>query len=263
MTESNPIRQQKQFKILLIGDNCIDEYKYGNVTRISPEAPVPVFVPDTHIVKEGMAGNVKNNLEALGCAVTLISNTNSEGKITKKIRYIDNRSKQHIIRIDEDRKTQPVEVGFISFEELNSYDAVVISDYDKGVVSYDLVKWLRNEFSGDIFADTKKTDLERFNGCYVKINRLERSLARTLPSDKWLVVTHGADGAVWCGQAITSDTPETVTDVCGAGDTFLSALVYKFLENKQMIEAIKFANKAAAITVQHIGVYSPTLGEIQ
>ena len=51
-------------------------------------------------------------------------------------------------------------------------------------------------------------------------------------------------------------------DTCGAGDTFLAALCYGFLTSNDMIEAIKFANKAAAITVQHSGVYSPTLEQI-
>jgi len=54
-----------------------------------------------------------------------------------------------------------------------------------------------------------------------------------------------------------------VTDVCGAGDTFLAALVYKFLETKHMPDAIKFANQAAAVTVQHVGVYAPRLEEIK
>jgi len=51
MTELNPTQQQKQYKILLIGDNCTDVYQYGTVDRISPEAPVPVFVPKYDIMK--------------------------------------------------------------------------------------------------------------------------------------------------------------------------------------------------------------------
>jgi sugar/nucleoside kinase (ribokinase family) len=54
-----------------------------------------------------------------------------------------------------------------------------------------------------------------------------------------------------------------VTDVCGAGDTFLAALAYQFLVTNSMPDAVKFANKAAAITVQHVGVYAPRLEEIK
>ena len=54
-----------------------------------------------------------------------------------------------------------------------------------------------------------------------------------------------------------------VTDVCGAGDTFLAALAYKFLETTDMREAVKFAIKASSITVQHVGVYAPRLDQIK
>lgn len=263
MTELATTQQQKQFKILLIGDICIDEYQYGTVTRISPEAPVPVFVPDTHIVKEGMAGNVKNNLEALGCKVLLKTNTDSQGKISKKVRYIDKKSKQHIIRIDEDRRCPPLDREFMSSEELDQFDAIVISDYDKGAVSYELVESIIKKTNTPIFIDTKKTDLAAFNGCYVKINKLERQLAKTLPDNKFLIVTHGDNGVVYDQEHFHGIPAGDVTDVCGAGDTFLSALTYKFVETNNIREAIKFANKAAAITVQHIGVYAPMLGEIE
>jgi len=262
MTESVNTQQQTQFNILVIGDICIDEYHYGSVTRISPEAPVPVFQPTTNLVKEGMADNVRRNLEALRCKVKRVSNTDSNGKITKKMRYIDEKSKQHIIRIDEDRMVPAIPTMFITKQELDEYDAVVISDYNKGVVTYELVEWLRKEYQGPIFIDTKKTDLARFNGCYVKINKLERSLAETLPNSEWLIVTHGEKGAMYNGQRFDLRRAENVIDVCGAGDTFLSALTYKFIETQNIQDAIVFANKAAAITVQHIGVYSPMLGEI-
>ena len=67
MTEQNT-QQQKSFKILLIGDACNDTYTYGYVNRISPEAPVPVFEPHYTIHHDGMAGNVRKNLECLSFA---------------------------------------------------------------------------------------------------------------------------------------------------------------------------------------------------
>lgn len=254
-------QQQKQYKILLIGDICIDEYHYGTVSRISPEAPVPVFEPDGYLVKDGMAGNVRKNLENLGCEVSLQTNSDSQGKVSKKTRYIDKKSKQHIIRIDEDRKVQPLEVGFIN--DLRIYDAIVVSDYNKGVVSYELIEWLRKEYSGPIFVDTKKTNLVRFNGCYIKINHLEKTLAQTLPDPEWLITTLGDKGAVYDNEYYRLDGIEDVIDVCGAGDTFLAALTYKFVETNNIREAIKFANKAATVTVQHLGVYAPVIGEIK
>jgi sugar/nucleoside kinase (ribokinase family) len=68
---------------------------------------------------------------------------------------------------------------------------------------------------------------------------------------------------VWNGWVYSAEIVGDVTDVCGAGDTFLAALAYKFLETGNMGDAVKFANKASAVTVQHIGVYAPRLEEIK
>jgi bifunctional ADP-heptose synthase (sugar kinase/adenylyltransferase) len=248
-------QQQKQFNILLIGDACEDTYTYGYVDRISPEAPVPVFEPHSTIHKDGMAGNVCKNLEALGCTVNFL-----HGAVSKKNRLIDHRTKQQILRIDHDAKSQP-----ITFETAIPpvYDAVVVSDYNKGTVGYELIEDLVKEVNVPIFVDTKKTDLARLAGCYVKINALEKSRATSLPKIDHLIVTQGYHGATWNGWGFPAEIVGEVTDVCGAGDTFLAALAYQFLITNSMSDAVKFANKAAAITVQHVGVYAPRLEEIK
>lgn len=251
------IPAQKRFKILLIGDNCKDTYVYGNVNRLSPEAPVPVFQPNSEVVLDGMAGNVCKNLEALHCEVKFY-----HSEISEKKRLIDQRSKQHLIRIDNDAKCTPILGAFIETAELNTYQAVVISDYNKGTVPTSLIEWLRKEYNGPIFLDTKKTDLQRFNGCYIKINQLEKSLAKTLPDDEWLIVTKGEKGAEYLGHTIAPDISDDVIDVCGAGDTFLAALVYRYLDTKDIRKSIIFANKAAGITVQHVGVHAPKLEDL-
>jgi bifunctional ADP-heptose synthase (sugar kinase/adenylyltransferase) len=245
---------QKQYNILLIGDACQDTYVYGNVNRISPEAPVPVFEPRRVDVKEGMAGNVAKNLEALGCTVNFL-----HGSVSNKQRLIDERSKQQLIRIDQDAISEP-----IVFETAlpGAYDAIVISDYNKGTVSVELVQELRNEFKGPIFVDTKKQDLSKFCGCFVKINALEYSRATSLPAPTDLIVTQGEQGVLYCNETIPA-MPVGITDVTGAGDTFLSALTYQYLKTSNIKQAIEFANRAASVTVQHVGVYAPTIEEIQ
>jgi D-beta-D-heptose 7-phosphate kinase/D-beta-D-heptose 1-phosphate adenosyltransferase len=255
MTESATIQQQTQFNILLIGDNCNDIYTYGYVNRISPEAPVPVFEPHYTIHKDGMAGNVCKNLEALGCTVNFL-----HGKSSEKNRLIDARTKQQLLRMDKDVASDP-----ITFETAipPGYDAIVISDYNKGTVTYELIEELVREVTVPIFVDTKKTDLARLAGCYVKINALEKSRATSLPNPEHLIVTHGGDGAEWNGWVYAAEIVGDVTDVCGAGDTFLAALAYKFLETNNIRDAVKFANKAASITVQHVGVYAPRPEEIK
>jgi len=248
------IQQQKKFNILLVGDDCVDCYQYGTIDRISPEAPVPVFKFSHEETRPGMAGNVNANLEALGCNVKFFT----DGLPSTKTRLIDSRSKQHIVRIDNDIQVQGLAVGFA--DNINGYDAVVVSDYNKGVVSYELIEWLVKEFRGPVFVDTKKTELARLEGCIVKINALEYSLLKSECTD--LIVTSGKEGARYEGQYWKAPQVE-VADVCGAGDTFLAALVVEFLNTNSIVDGIEFANKAAAITVQHIGVYAPTLKEIQ
>jgi D-beta-D-heptose 7-phosphate kinase/D-beta-D-heptose 1-phosphate adenosyltransferase len=242
---------QKKLNILLIGDDCLDVYQYGTVDRISPEAPVPVFKYSYEEAKPGMAGNVLKNLEALGCTVNYLHTETST-----KTRLIDIRSKQQIVRIDNDVDCTPIEFA-TAIPPV--YDAIIISDYNKGTVSYELIEELRREFTGPIFVDTKKTDLARLEGCTIKINQLEYSRVTSKCSD--LIVTQGDKGAMWNNIHFTAKRVE-VADVCGAGDTFLSALAYNYLLDNSMPIAINFAIRASAITVQHIGNYAPDLKEI-
>ena len=252
MTELNPTQQQTLFKILLVGDNCIDVYQYGTIDRLSPEAPVPVFVPTYKEEREGMAGNVAKNLEALGCEVNYLF-----GETSVKTRLIDERSRQQIVRIDNDVVSTP-----ITFDTAipNVYDAIVVSDYNKGTVSYELIEELI-ALSIPIFIDTKKTDLERMQGAWVKINELEYSKIKSECSG--LIVTRGSRGASAIHHEIDVAAPSVeVVDVTGAGDTFLAALTYQYLDTGDIEQAIRFANQASAVTVQHLGVYAPTLKEM-
>ena len=253
MTESVTTQQQTSYNVLLIGDDCLDVYQYGTVDRISPEAPVPIFKYAYKEERGGMARNVKANLEELGCKVDYLS-----GRTSVKTRLIDLRSRQHILRIDDDKHSESIE-----FETAipSVYDAIVISDYEKGTISYEMVEELIAEVKCPVFIDTKKTDLERFQGAWVKVNELEYSKIKSEPSG--LIVTLGAKGARVVHHDIELPAvPVEVVDVCGAGDTFLAALAYEYLNTKNIEQAVKFAIRASSITVQRNGVYAPTLKEI-
>ena len=257
MTELMTTQQPTSFNVLLIGDSCVDEYKIGTVDRLSPEAPVPVVkIVDSYSLP-GMAANVNLNLKNLGIYADFV--TNNEQII--KTRYIDKRSGQHLIRVDND-----VEVCQWSTRlpfPLHGYDAIVISDYDKGFLTYDLIRYIVEMSTGPVFIDTKKKDLEFFgesDRVYVKINDLESRLATSKPTN--LIVTSGADGASYNGKTFPTKQVE-VTDVCGCGDTFLAALSAQFLFTKDIEKAIIFANIAAGITVQHRGNYAPSYDEIR
>ena len=239
------------FKILLCGDDCVDVYQYGHVERLSPEAPVPIVKLDHYKKIAGMAGNVKRNLQALNC---LVDYKHTDTNV--KTRMLDIKSYQHMLRIDDDKDCKPLTADF----DLSVYDAVVISDYCKGTITYEFVEEIRRKFTGPIFVDTKKKDLKRFEGCFVKINDFEFSTVTSAPTD--LIVTRGADGCTFRDQTYPTEEVEVV-DVCGAGDTFLATLCYFYLKTQNIESAIMAANRAAAVTVKHLGVYAPTLNEFE
>lgn len=243
--------QRKQLNVILIGDSCIDEYHYGSVDRLSPEAPVPIFVSKRVETKRGMAANVEENLKRLGVHVQSYFGADSI-----KTRMIDEKSKQHILRIDKDAKCEALDFKNIHFDTV--VDAFIVSDYNKGFVSYELIENLIS-LGKPVFIDTKKTDLKRFEGAFVKINSLEFASAKSLPNNT--IVTMGEHGAMWDQR--TYDAPKVeIADVCGAGDTFLASFAYKYLQTSNIDSSIAFAIKAASVTVQRIGVYAPTLEEI-
>lgn len=256
------IQRQESFNVLLLGDSCIDEYKIGTVDRLSPEAPVPVIkITETETVP-GMASNVKLNLENIGVFVDFVTNQET----IYKTRYIDKRSGQHMLRVD----TEP---DLVPWKEntpfpISDYDAVVISDYNKGFLTYENIEQIIKQTRGPVFIDTKKQDLSRFSAehVYVKINELEYKARWSVPKN--LIVTLGDKGAM-----LKTINPRTetlyptksvdVVDVCGCGDTFLAALTAEYLYTKNIEQSILFANAAAGVTVQHRGNYSPSYDEIR
>lgn len=243
-------QQPKSLKVMLIGDSCVDEYHYGTIDRLSPEAPVPVFVKQREEIKQGMAANVANNLEKLGINVVKYL-----GLPSKKIRMIDLKSQQHVLRVDQDIQSQSLS---INTEFDFAVDAIVISDYDKGFVSYQLIEHCIKT-ALPVFVDTKKTDLAKFAGAFVKINNSEFQKIKSTVEN--LIVTLGERGVQYQGKIYPAPRVE-ITDVCGAGDTFLAALCYQYLQTQDIDRAIEFAVRAAAVTVKHIGVYAPSLKEI-
>jgi D-beta-D-heptose 7-phosphate kinase/D-beta-D-heptose 1-phosphate adenosyltransferase len=212
---------------------------------------VPIFKFIKQETKSGMAGNVFNNLTVLDCDVDFMFN-----ELSTKTRLIDLKSKQQIVRIDDDKISTPVNVDI---SNLNCYDAIVISDYNKGTVDSNTIKTVVDNAVVPIFIDTKKTDLSVVGSAWVKINSVESEKLKISCNN--IIVTLGGEGAEYKNKIYPAPSVE-VSDVCGAGDTFLAALVVEFLKSKNIESAIKFANRAAAVTVQHIGVYAPTLKEI-
>ena len=240
-------------KILVIGDSCTDVFVYGQIDRLCPEAPVPIFQPVSQKENGGMARNVKNNLVALGADVHIISNDNG----MKKVRYVDTNSNQMIMRLDENDVCGRIEnLRDMSFSD---YDAIVISDYNKGFLHVDDIQYICEKYE-DVFIDTKKEiDDWIMNVKYIKINSIEynNNVKYIKRNDNWLndklIVTRGKYGCEFNGNIFDVENVP-IKDVSGAGDTFLSALVVEYIKSQDIIKSIRFAQKCTTMVVQKQGV---------
>ena len=230
-------------KVLLIGDSCEDRYFYGDVKRLSPEAPVPILEYKRGVTSEGMVKNVYNNLKAFGIEIDLL--TNEEEVI--KTRFIDEKSNYQILRSDEEPEIKP----FSHQLPKNNYDALVISDYDKGFITQEKLFEISNSFVGPVFIDTKKTCIPE--NAFIKINESEfKKVTHFIPDN--MIITKGGEGTEYQGKLYPAEKVK-VFDVVGAGDTFLAALTYGYIKYGTIDKAIPLANKAAAIAVSHTGTY--------
>ena len=239
--------------VIVIGDKCTDKYIFGECNRLSPEQPVPVLDQTKIEERPGMACNTELNLKAFGINTVLLS----QRELITKTRFVDTNSGYQLMRLDETPK-----VGRIANAELKmammhmNPDAIVISDYDKGYISDDDLWHLCHNFNRPVFVDTKKRRLFHKDNVFWKINKKEYDLLDRdhMPNDTHLIVTLGSRGVMWSGFTFQPQVVK-VFDVCGAGDTFLAALVYEFLKTSNMQKSIDLANRAAAISVTHPGAY--------
>ena len=248
--------QQKRLKVFLLGDSCIDEYVYVT-SKTNPESPAPLLVASDHIRKLGMAENVGACLERLGFTVTPCM-PSAITDLSLKTRYIDEHGNT-LVRIDHDRRpvTQPQLVKNV---DLNTFDAVVISDYDKGWVTTETIKYVMHNFSGPVFLDTKKPNLDDFNKCIIKVNQKEFNAA-TKSQFAPVYVTLGSEGAIHAGIKYPTLKVECV-DPCGAGDAFLAGLVYGYFQQTWR-PSIHYALVCGAVSTTKLGTYQPTLLDLQ
>lgn len=205
-------------RVLIIGDSILDRYIYGRVTRVSPEAPVPVVLKKEEKLFAGGAANVAQNVVSMGAEALLISivgeDKNAEllekiclnKKIqtyffpdprptTTKTRIIGNN--HQITRIDEEDVT-PIsdflaEQIFQSFQNLVTFvDCVILQDYGKGL----LIPFLCEKIIGTcsnlgkiVLVDPKEKDLTKFSGCtIIKPNVTELKLVAGIPLEKELSI---------------------------------------------------------------------------
>tara|TARA_R110002073_G_scaffold84255_1_gene200959 strand:+ start:381 stop:1109 length:729 start_codon:yes stop_codon:yes gene_type:complete len=237
-------------KILIIGDSCIDKFIYGECNRICPEAPVPVFNPISSTKNEGMAKNVFNNLKSLAPNWDIDFITNSNQII--KTRLVDVKTNQMIVRIDDNDKCN----RFTDLNKLEEYDVVVISDYNKGFLKEEDIKYITEKYPLT-FIDSKKI----FGGwimksSFIKINQLEyeKNKENLIDYKGQLIVTLGEKGVKWNGITYPPSRQAEVSDLSGAGDTFFAGFIFKYLKSKSIAKSIKFAQDCSLKAVEKKGV---------
>jgi len=242
--------------ILVIGETCVDRFVYGSVNRISPEAPVPIFIPIETKENSGMSGNVVENLKAL--ADVKITHITNENKITKT-RFVDKKSNHMFMRVDEgDNQTyNSIDVGKL-IRSLNEYDIVIVSDYNKGFIGdKDLIEISKNSKLSIIDSKRKLSQeiIQYFN--FVKLNKSEYNNNIKL-NHTGLIVTLGDEGAMLHdGKIVKQKNPQQTIDVSGAGDTFVASYILKYYITKNVIESIEFANEVCGDVVSKKGVSLP------
>jgi len=240
-------------KVLVIGESCDDVFIYGDVLRLSPEAPVPVIKPLRETYSKGMAENVQLNLKALGVDTHLTCNSEE----IVKIRYVDDSYNYILLRIDENDKVSPL--NLTELPNLDDFDLVVFADYDKGFLSKSDIEEISSKCNCPTFLDTKK---KLGSWCkyisYIKINYNEYLTSKTQIDGNVLlkektIITRGPNGCDWNGKNYpTKDVG--VKDVAGAGDSFLAGLIFKYIQNRSIEESLEFANKCSTQVVQQKGV---------
>ncbi len=305
MTFRKIFSEFKNNKILVIGDLILDRYIWGKVNRISPEAPVPIVeVTDENFLLGG-ASNVANNIVSLGGHATIVGVAGNDraGEVmlrmlgekgvqcdgiflgprptTVKTRVIAHN--QQVVRFDRENKDKvdgKVFRGLLGYirNEVQNHDAVIISDYKKGVVSSELVKEvLKHSKPGNIFVsvDPKVGHFHCYkNVSLVTPNVMEASIASGLEikDEKSLInagrvllrkiscdavlITRGEYGMSLFEKDKVVHIPtvaKNVYDVTGAGDTVIAAFTIAYAAGASMEEAAVIANHAAGIVVGEVG----------
>ncbi len=300
-------------KVLVIGDLMLDHYIIGESNRMSPEAPVPVIVPIKKYSTPGGAANValnlfgmKTNISCIGIVgndlwgkelINTLNNHNidtsgiiiSESFPTtlKKRIYLN---EKQLIRIDEEKIDYSYESNIkqLVSDVLKNFDVIILSDYNKGVLSNNVIKHvlnLANQYHIPVVVDPKKDDFSSYRGANIVTPNLyefnkasnidiqdENSIilsARDLIKKnkfEYIVLTKGEKGMTIIGKDFKKDIEANYvenSDVTGAGDTVVSVLAVLYSQTKDIELSAYIANIAAAHVVSKTGTAYISLSDLE
>ena len=310
------ISKFKDVRIMVIGDLMVDEYIWGSVSRISPEAPVPVVSVTSESLRLGGAGNVVNNIQTLGGKVWLggvVGNDEMGRKVINDLRKMNVETKgvrveadrittvktrivahhQQVVRFDREvvqaiRPENVKQILRLLEERLDELDAVLISDYGKGVVCAPLMERVRflTLRAGKVLAvDPKVKNIPLFQqvtiitpnhyeaaeaaGRWIQNEEDLLAVGKTLLERlqaKSVLITRGEKGMALFqeGGEVTHipTVAKEVFDVTGAGDTVISVLTLAMAAGASAREAAMLSNYAAGIVVGEVGTATLKASEL-
>lgn len=295
----------KKPKILVVGDFMVDYYIWCDCTRISPEAPVMVMKSQKEDKRLGGAGNVYANLKSLGAEVFALGlvgddesgrflkeNLNAKLLVEKdrktplKSRVLSH--SQQVLRLDDenDFDTKLEDEIIKEYKKIaKDYDAIILSDYAKGVLTSKVTKALieyANTLNLPILIDPKGSDFSKYQNATLltpnkkeatlalgveKIDNLEKALKK-LKDDlnlTYSIITLSEEGIALFDEKLHIIPAKAleVYDVTGAGDSVIAMLAYALALKVDIAKACELANDAAAVVVAKVGSVSVSLEEIK
>jgi len=280
------MKKAESIRILVVGDIMLDKYVVGDVSRISPEAPVPVVNVKDEYSTLGGCGNVVRNIREFGVEVDCLASigTDIEGKSildelkeigvnpllffgsersTIKERIIAEHRSVQMIRIDREVTTTiPGEFPIKKLKEAdNNYDMIVISDYAKGMISNDLMEYLRTRKT-KIIVDPKPLNAWMYNNVFMitpnekEWGEMQIASNYRLDNVKYMLITMGKKGMKLIEgykELYIEAEPVDIYNVSGAGDTVVAVMAVCLSIGLDASKAASIANKCAGYVVTQPG----------
>jgi rfaE bifunctional protein kinase chain/domain len=299
-------------KILVVGDIMLDRYWWGNVKRISPEAPVPVVDLQRSTFAPGGSANVAANIAGLGATAYLIGTIGTDqdadvlASLLEDVKVspdwlvtVANRPtsvktrviahSQQVVRVDQETTSAFSDEDHERIWEkisaaLPDVDAIIVSDYAKGLLSVSLLWRLIDTARSQgkmVLVDPKGKNYSRYSGASLLTpNRREAAEACNLDEDipdfiniagnqllneldlSMVLITQGEEGMTLFQREIEpihlSTTAKEIYDVTGAGDTVIGCLSVAFGAGMNFVKAASLANLAAGLVVEQVGTTAIT-----
>jgi len=259
-------------KFVIIGEQCQDIFIYGKCKRLSPEAPVPVFLPTKTVNSQGMAANVVNNVFAI--AQPMYKKTGKFFDVFQKLsvneniktRYVDDKTNHYFLRVDEGDETHNnIKLTKSDLKKIAFADIIMISDYNKGFLTENDIVTInnyRNQENSYLLMDSKKlitkkilkiVDLFKMNESEYQANVDNLGIEVMKKYENKIIITKGERGATYQNVDYMGNSHRS-SDVSGAGDTFFAALGVSLGYGERLTDCIISANNFASEVVLKRGV---------